>query len=159
LKTPVGKDIKPHLKRAAVDFFLHTLSKSFPSKIASTYENNKAKNCKHIQLNYKEFIVTASYVKNSSDLPREAIFRDDLIDLNYSLFEEQNVPEKIYVILTHGGDKIPEFANFKIPSKRGTHHTISLGLDITPVETEDTDFDIELEIKNFIDFQKAVNEK
>lgn len=45
-----------------------------------------------------------------------------------------------------------------MPTKRGTHHTISLSLDITRVETENTDFDIELEIKNFIDFQKAVNE-
>ncbi|TGM73307.1 hypothetical protein EHR01_19135 [Leptospira mtsangambouensis] len=156
LKSKAGYDAFPHIRRAAVDYSLRMLVNRVPRiQCTADYKPNKSKNCSHLELNLGCFVITANYVEDSEKLPRDAIFRDNLCDLNLPLFGENSDPEKIYCVITHGGNRqFPKFIALKIPGKGFTHTNIDIYFPTVQTYTEftkaeDTDFDLEIEFNKF----------
>ncbi|MFQ3857907.1 hypothetical protein ACLK29_18305 [Leptospira kirschneri] len=157
LKNIGANDIRPHIRRIAVDHALRKSKERLPTVTSAEYKKNKANNCNHLELIIDRFIITANYVENLTDLPRGAIFRDDLISLNYDLFEKKEISDKVYLVLTHGGDGVsPLFASLKIPGTGSTHYSIS-SHQFDPINStlikiakvENTDIDIDIEFNEF----------
>ena len=115
-----GNEMRRYLRNVAVEFELKDLahSKKIPFKCVET--KNAAKNCHHLELHSNHFILTISQVPLISDLPREAVFRNNHSLSNcFSLFPECSTPaisEKHYIVLTHGYHGIqPDFVAIGVP--------------------------------------------
>ncbi|WP_040509955.1 hypothetical protein [Leptospira wolffii] len=162
----IAKDIYPYIRRIAVDFCLYLLAKEDAS-FRSSIQLNKSGNSRHVELTFGLNLLTASHVKSRNDLPREAIFRTELIEQNPMLpFEDVASQEERldhqYMILTYGGENFlsVDFVNLKFPLKEGGHITFDLmpfaklvvGEEVVP--SENTDQEIAIELKNFIEQHK-----
>lgn len=138
LQFAVGKDARPYLKRVLVDYYLTKLCQNNPS-IKYQINKNKAKNCSHVELLLGPFILTASNVEDFNSIPRKAIFRDDLSQLNidFEQKESQGVlfqSEEIYGIITHAGYKTtPSFINLGFPDSNNSSWLHYRDLEIKPV--------------------------
>lgn len=155
LQTKVGSDLKPYIRRAAIEYCLEERAKKSPGIFSSVeYKKNKSGNYHHLELVYNSFIITTSYTKDSNEVPRDAIYRSQLM-LNYGLFENQITPEKIYCILTYGGEKsIPDFLSLKIFGRDETHKTMFNHIfneKENNVPIEKTDITIQLKLKRDIE--------
>ncbi|EMO56824.1 hypothetical protein LEP1GSC161_2758 [Leptospira santarosai str. CBC1416] len=164
----VAKDLAPYLRRIAVDYCLFILAQRDPSYSAKI-ELNKKKNSRHVELTFGNNILTASFVKDRNELPRDAIFRNELIEQNPLLpYQEiettKETTDQQYMILTYGGEYSTsiDFVNLKFPLKEGGHITydlmpfVKLNHDDGIAPTENTDQDIAIELKNFIVQNKLV---
>lgn len=163
LQTEVGKDALYHIRRAAVDYFLYRIAKETPA-IHASFQYNKAKNCRHVELRIDSIYLTASFVSTSSGLPRHAIFRDNLIRQNLLLpfYGDENEVKATdtYFILTYGGqDNKLDYVSLKYPYADGGLAEIELPTNITAIPNDDivpvenTESDILIEIKKeFQDF-------
>lgn len=164
----VAKDLAPYLRRIAVDYCLFILAQRDPSYSAKI-QLNKKKNSRHVELTFGNNILTASFVKDRNELPRDAIFRNELIEQNPLLpYQEIETTEETtdqqYMILTYGGEYSTsiDFVNLKFPLKEGGHITYDLmpfaklNHDDGIAPTENTDQDIAIELKNFIVQNKLV---
>lgn len=159
----IAKDIYPYIRRIAVDFCLFILANEDTS-FKANIELNKSGNSRHVELTFGDNLLTASHVKGSNDLPRDAIFRTELIEQNPMLpFEDITSRveqlDRQYMILTYGGENLDsvDFVNLKFPLREGGHITFDLmpfakravGEEVVP--SENTDQEIAIELKNFIE--------
>lgn len=160
LKGVFGKELKPFLQRACIEYTLKDLQTKFPIKFKCSPQLNKKKNNTHIEVEFGRFILTESRVPVDGDLPRDAIYRMELCQINAPLFINTNsYPEKVYLILTHFGDKKPDYMNVMVPCKGSDPICFKLELEEeidTPIEN--TDIEIPLPLKD-LDLGKAINDE
>jgi hypothetical protein len=159
-----GNEVRPHLQRAYIETELNLLQKKFPDTFKCSPKKNKSKNSTHTEVEFSRYILTQNKIEKNSISPRDAFFRDQLSYFNAPLFANmQDLPDKIYLILTHHGNEKPENISILIPSNGRVYEVIKPEFNfdmeeeiktITPIEN--TDNEIPLGLKDF-DINKAVN--
>lgn len=151
-------DIRPHIRRIAVDICLKELATA-ESGFRAVLQFNKAKNCRHVELHAKRLLITASYVESKKQLPRKAAFRQARSAChNMSLFAAEpinSLPLHPYAHLLHGsiGKKI-DFLLFTIPDITGKFSILSRALEISPPEQAAPIEEIKDEVLKFLTIQQ-----
>ncbi|MCE9501533.1 MAG: hypothetical protein K8R21_13685 [Leptospira sp.] len=165
--TDGGQSLKPYLRRIAADFQLYLLSLDEPGVFQARFIKNKRGGHCYVELNFQNFLLTTSYVRNLNQLPRRALYRQRLIEANpmlpFSDLIEVKQLDSIYVMLTYGEtDLIIDFVNLKFPLREGGHQTFDLMSSVSLDEVENrpseeyTDKEIQLRLKDFTQkIQKA----
>lgn len=120
----LGGDLKqqilPHLKNWAVEQELHRRIKDGTIPFDGSFVWNSSKNHKHLELQKDGFILTVSQTQSLQSVPRDCVFRNShCLDGQLAMagFQDDNNPNHIYAILTHGrGTYSPSYILCGIPS-------------------------------------------
>ncbi|NHM28033.1 hypothetical protein G7K71_13810 [Desulfofundulus sp. TPOSR] len=120
LSWPVGYEHRRELRRIAVEYELMKLVDSGQIPLEYQIGYNAIRNCRHLELLTKQFIITVSQVQYPRSFPRPAIFRNRLLSgqLAWDFFGESEklITGRFYIILTHGYEKhYPEFICLGVP--------------------------------------------
>ncbi|MHB8280004.1 MAG: hypothetical protein ACYDIA_20490 [Candidatus Humimicrobiaceae bacterium] len=127
------KNIKPHIRRMAVEFQLKKMIETGNLNIAYGIKENSANNFTYMELYTENSISTICQVKGANQYPRDSLFRNNLslsnqLRFNFLEPEFNNETNKKYLILTHGGDLTPEFINIGIPSSENNRFIYKINL-------------------------------
>ncbi|MBK7105909.1 MAG: hypothetical protein IPH62_11560 [Ignavibacteriae bacterium] len=114
-----AKELFPYKRRALIEDFMYEVGKTNPA-FKTTQIENSVGNSTFYALETESFIIIQSVANGWSNIPRKALFREDLSQGN--LFEEflysSKLEKKICLILTHGAEKPysirPDFIKFYI---------------------------------------------
>ena len=119
LDTPVGRETKPYIRRAAIEFLAYSNAKEI-TNLESQFRPNKTRNYHHVELYFnKQLIITINHLGSingvKQEAPRPAEFRKALASKNPmqdQLFpnipEKYSIEDKIHSTLIHEGRDFPE---------------------------------------------------
>lgn len=120
LKWEVGEELKSYYRRIAVEYQIKKSIENNQLDLIYQIEKNVRKNCSHIEIFNKNSILTIHQVQNKYDLPRDAKYRSNLAYVNqlrlFSEFEEEDTNNQTpYILLTYGGNELPDFIILGMP--------------------------------------------
>jgi hypothetical protein len=149
LNWKVGRDMKRHLRRVAVEFELKELIETGQYDVEFRISPNARKNCRHIELITKDCVLTISQVMFKDSLPRDAFFRQNhavsnQLSLGLAMEESESFDQddKYYMLLTHGYlNKIPDFVVLGVPTDdlKNWHYKINLVNEFKQVHYQERD--------------------
>ncbi|WP_170845167.1 hypothetical protein [Chitinasiproducens palmae] len=133
-------DVRPHIRRVAVDACLKELDGSVQG-LRALIRPNAVGNCQHVELHAKRIVLTANYVEAKRQMPRSAVFRKAFSQaLNMSLFADEPLevlPERPYAHIIHGGlGRKPSFVVVTIPDVSGQYAVYSRSLAVAAHSTD-----------------------
>jgi hypothetical protein len=146
----IGDEVLPYIKRSAIAIFL----KKYSSEIGGIYINeelNTIKNCHHISIENLNCVITFNHTNRKKELPRKAIFRDNLIfdrQMRMDQVSENLVllhEPKVYIMVTHGGHNELGFINIGIPNSTGKTWEASRLIELKQFEKTDILQEVEQE--------------
>lgn len=169
LSFTLGTDHEANITRLAADFTLYNACKHGLLPFQAIIALNAKKNCKHIELKGSSFIITTNKTNFQSELPRNAIFRNQhATGSQLDLFREEVAPPEdaeIYACITHGSSNgiNPDFITFGIPDNDmkcwiESRNLLLSDMHIQSSNSLEEEYDpaqAELEFKNFV---KNLNE-
>lgn len=130
LNNPLGKEFLPYLRRSLIGCLFEKEINSGNLGLWAKTRFNSNRSSRHIELCNDRFVLTVSHVNYTSQLPRKADFRNNLIfesqleldlDTCKVIVPQFNKNGSIYIMVTHGGEERPHFINLGIPDGGGTH--------------------------------------
>ena len=155
----IGREQRPYLRRAAIEFFARRNAKKVKGVIAVPAKN-KTGNASHLEVHYNNLVITVNHLGmihgELQAVPRKAAFRDALASGNsqQSLIAQlypqdpESVEGTLFAMVAHVGNEIPEAATLIIPTSNNLDVLDSMPILLkgqTEVETElIEDFDIPL---------------
>lgn len=138
-----GIEVRPHVRKAVVDWFLKQLQ-PLGLGITCTEVSNEINNSWHVELRIGRFVLTHNFVHDQEEHPRDCEFRKNLLlkNIQLSMYDEQNnvlrviqeaediSNDLIYGQIIHGGNQHLSFILLCLPNHDGTEWIDKLRIPI-----------------------------